>query len=100
MAERKGGVTITVRVHPRAGRNQLYLPNHAERVQARVTAPPAEDQANQAVVELLADWLDVAKSWVTLVTGHKSREKTFLIRGMSEDELAARVESLREDTVG
>lgn len=94
------GVAITVRVQPRAGRNQVYLPNHAEQVQVRVTAPAAEDQANRAAAELLADWLGVAKSRVRLVIGHKRREKTFEIDGMTEDQLAARVAALREDTAG
>lgn len=95
-----GGVAITVQVHPRASRNQVYLPEHSEQVQVRVTAPPIEGEANQAVLELLAGWLRVPKSRLELVQGHRGRDKTFLVEGMTEAELAARIQELREDTVG
>lgn len=96
----RSGVSLTVQVHPRASRNQVYLPEHGEQVEARVTAPAVEDQANRAVTELLADWLGVAKSRLELVSGHKGREKTFVIQDMTEQELAARIEGLREDNAG
>ena len=100
MARTQSGLALTVRVHPRAGATQVYLPEHGEQVQVRVTAPAAEDRANKATIEAVADWLGVAKSRVILVQGHKAREKTFEIMGLTEDELAAKMEGLREDTRG
>ncbi|OGY90688.1 MAG: hypothetical protein A3B30_00685 [Candidatus Komeilibacteria bacterium RIFCSPLOWO2_01_FULL_52_15] len=40
---------------------------------------PIEGKANEAITEALADYFNVAKSKVTLVSGHASREKLFEI---------------------
>ena len=48
---------------------------------------------NAALVDALRDWLGVKKSQVELTTGPTSRDKMFLIRGMTPDELTELVES-------
>ena len=48
---------------------------------ARVRAVPADGEANAAVQALLAQWLGVAKSRLTLVSGAKSRVKSFAVSG-------------------
>lgn len=40
-----------------------------------VTSPPAEGEANQAVIELLADYFDVAPSLIKIKSGNKSAHK-------------------------
>ena len=45
-----------------------------------VTAAPENNKANQAVVNLLAKTFGVAKSSITLVQGHHSREKIIEIQ--------------------
>ena len=45
------------------------------RVQLRVTAPPADGAANDAVVRLLAAALDVPRSDLTLLRGASARVK-------------------------
>lgn len=47
---------------------------------ARVRALPADGEANNALVRLIADWLDLAKSSVSLSAGQKSRIKTVTVR--------------------
>ena len=48
---------------------------------ARVRAVPAEGEANAAVEELIARWLDVPKSTVRVTAGAKSRIKSLTISG-------------------
>jgi len=57
----------------------------------KLTAPPVEGAANKAAVEFIAELLGVRKSQVALVSGHTSREKTFEITGLSEEDLRARL---------
>lgn len=45
----------------------------------RVRTPPIDGRANEQVRELLAKHLNVPKSTVTLVRGHKSKKKVFEI---------------------
>ncbi len=42
-----------------------------------VKAPPAEGRANEAVIEVLADYLGIPKRSLRLVSGHKSKHKIF-----------------------
>ena len=65
---------LEVRVTPRAGRNELLLAGDGS-VSARVCAPPADGQANAAVIQLVADRLGIAKSRLSIASGAASRKK-------------------------
>lgn len=68
--------TLKVRVTPRASRNEVVRWD-GETLYVRVTAPPAEGQANEACRDLLAKVLNVPKSRISLIQGAHSRDKTF-----------------------
>jgi uncharacterized protein len=67
---------ISVRVHPRSSAVRVIRRNSGE-CEVWVTAPPADNRANEAVQEALAEFFSVSKSRVRLVRGAKSRVKTF-----------------------
>jgi len=50
----------------------------------RLTAPPVDGAANEALVDFLSTTLSIGKSQVEIVSGHTSREKRIKIVGMSE----------------
>ena len=61
-----------------------------------VTAPPLEGRANKACVVFLSKVLGCAKRSIELVSGQKSRSKTFEIAGLTAAEVEARlVESIK-----
>ena len=62
----------------------------------RVTRPPADGEANRAVIGLLARALGVPPSSVDLVGGARSRTKRFAVRGLSGAELRARLAALAD----
>ena len=65
---------ITVYVKPKAKLNQVKkLTDNT--YQVSVTAPAEKGKANQAVVELLAKYLNLKKNQVHLVAGFKARQK-------------------------
>ncbi|BCW95564.1 MAG: DUF167 domain-containing protein [Fimbriimonadales bacterium] len=69
---------ISVKVVPRAARNELQaLPDGS--YCARVVAPPADGEANRAVIRLLAEHFKVAPSRVRLISGATHRQKVFEI---------------------
>jgi len=53
----------------------------------RLTAPPVDGAANEALVDFLSRTLDLSKSSIEIVSGHTSREKRVKISGMSEEEV-------------
>jgi uncharacterized protein len=84
------GVLLAVRAQPSAKRNAV-LGEQAGALKVAVSAPPEDGRANAAIVEMLRDWLGVKRSQVELASGQTNRNKTFLIRGVTPEELQAMV---------
>jgi uncharacterized protein len=64
-------------------------------LRARVSAPPVEGAANQALVRLIATELGVARSSVRLVAGAAGRDKLVVVEGVEPGDLLARWPGLR-----
>lgn len=83
-------VLLAVKLQPRANKTEISGPLGDE-LKIKVTAPPVDAAANEALVAFLADQLDCPRSSVVLVRGHKSRRKVIQIHGVSPDDVAARL---------
>lgn len=84
---------IKVKVQPKASQDQaLGFQNDVLRV--RVTAVPERGKANQALIGLLAQVLDVPKGWIQIRRGHGSRDKWVEIAGVSTDDIERRLTSI------
>ena len=57
----------------------------------RVAAPPERGKANEAALELLSRTLGVAITDLRLVSGHRARDKTVEVAGLSADEAERRL---------
>ncbi len=75
----KNGAAIAIRVVTRAKKNEIAEIMSDGTLKVRVTAPPVEGKANKAVIDLIADVLDVPASSVEIVAGATSREKLISI---------------------
>jgi uncharacterized protein (TIGR00251 family) len=82
------GTLLSVKLQPRASTNQI-VPHYGigAELRIRVTAPPVDAAANEALVELLAKQLDCARGRVELVRGHKSRHKVVKLHGFTPAEV-------------
>jgi hypothetical protein len=60
-------------------------------LRVRVTAPPVEGRANDALLRLLARALDVPVSRLRIVRGQTQRNKVVAVEGLSADEVHARL---------
>lgn len=74
------GIELDVWVSPRASKPGLG-PLRGDRLRAAVSAAPVDGEANEAVRELLARQLGVARGQVALLRGATGRNKTLLISG-------------------
>jgi uncharacterized protein len=86
--EREGGVTFAVRVTPRASRDAVGG-EHDGALKVRLTAPPVDDRANDALRRLLANCLNVPIAAVRIVAGEKSRTKRVVVAGVTREQVAA-----------
>jgi uncharacterized protein len=77
-----------VRVIPRASRDAIEGEFQGA-LKVRLTAPPIEDRANDALRRLLATRLNVPVSAVRIVSGEKSRNKRVLVVGVTQAQVAS-----------
>jgi uncharacterized protein (TIGR00251 family) len=87
----KHGAALTVRVTPRARKDEIggILADGTLRV--RITAPPVEGKANEALVSFLAKVLAVRKSRIEIVAGEKGLDKIVSVLDMTSGEAEARI---------
>ena len=86
---------VRIRVHAQPGAKQSRIAGaYGETVKIAVATPPVDGKANKALQKLLAGWLEVAVSSVTLASGMTGREKQFLISGVSPEEAKEKLEKL------
>ncbi len=79
--------TLILSVHAQPGAKRTEVAGlHGDALRIRVAAPALEDRANAALIEFIAERLGVPRRNVTLVSGTKSREKRFEIRGSVDPE--------------
>lgn len=86
LRETPGGILLAVKLQPRASKNEIGAPLGDE-LRIKVTAPPVDAAANEALVKFLAGQLDCARSRVELIRGHKSRHKVVQLHGFTPEEV-------------
>jgi len=82
LKETAGGTLLSVKLQPRAAKNEIGAPLGDE-LKIKVTAPPVDAAANQALIELLAEMLGCSRGKVELIRGQTSRHKTILLHGFT-----------------
>ena len=93
LGEHPDGCVLPVRAQPGA-RKSGVLGEQAGALKVAVTAPPEDGRANKALVEVLAEALDLRRSQVELTAGATSRDKRFLLRGVPRTEVEVRLRAL------
>jgi uncharacterized protein (TIGR00251 family) len=88
-------VSLAVRIQPRASKNEITRMDDG-RLKIRLTAPPVDGAANEALVTFLADRFRVGRSQVEIVSGHKGREKVIRITGIGGDAVQRLLNSPKE----
>jgi uncharacterized protein (TIGR00251 family) len=86
------GVTLAIKLQPRASTNEIGAATGAE-LRIRVTAPPVDAAANEALLRLLADTLGCPRGKVELIRGHTSRHKTVKVYGVTATEVFTKLDS-------
>jgi len=71
-------MNIQVFAHPNSKRPRIEK-DLFNNLHIYVNEPPLEGKANKAVIEALAEHLNVSKSTIQLIRGEKSKQKTFRI---------------------
>jgi uncharacterized protein len=98
MTERKfrlhdgaSGAAITVRVTPRSSKNEISEILDDGTIKVRLTAPPVEGKANQALIDFLAGVLDVAPGQIEIVAGLSGKDKLITVINMDSNTVHAKI---------
>ena len=83
-------VRLRIRVQPRASRDEI-AGWAGDLLRVRLTAPPVDGAANEALIRFLASRLDLPPSAMTLVSGHTGRAKVVEVDGLSAEEACRRL---------
>ena len=86
LRETSGGTLLSVKLQPRASKNEIGE-RLGDELKIKVTAPPVDAAANEALLKLLAEKLDCARGKVELLRGHTARHKTILLHGFKSAEV-------------
>ena len=90
VADKNGSVNFRVRVQPRASRDAVGGEWEGA-LKVRLTAPPVDSRANEALCRLLAGSLNVPAGAVRLLSGERSRTKRVEVDGVTADKIRALV---------
>ncbi|NJC96028.1 MAG: hypothetical protein C3F07_00690 [Anaerolineales bacterium] len=85
------GSALAVRVTPRASRNEIAEILDDGTIRVRLAAPPADNEANIALLEYLSEILGVPKSKLEIVAGATGRDKLISIMDMDVETAHQRI---------
>jgi uncharacterized protein (TIGR00251 family) len=88
ISERDGSICFLVRVQPRASRDGV-AGEFEGAIKIRLTAPPIDDRANEALRRFLATELNIPISAVRIAGGERSRTKRIEIQGVERGRILA-----------
>ena len=74
-------VRLSIRLQPRSSKNEI-AGLQGDHLKIRVTAPPVEGMANEALVDFLSQSLKISRRNVCIVSGHSSRNKIVEVSGV------------------
>jgi len=77
-------LALSVYVQPRAS-NNMIVGLYGKAIKVCVTAPPLDDKANTAVIQLFAELFGVPRSAVSIKSGRQARNKKILIASLAQE---------------
>ena len=76
---------LKIYLQPKSSKNEVVGP-YRNGIKVKITAPPVEGKANEALIRFLAKEFRISPSCIKIIRGHHSREKTLKISGLSLQE--------------
>ncbi len=94
MEEKSHRAIFSLKLIPRASKNELTEIMENGTVKIRLTAPPVEGKANQALIDFLSVILELKKEDITIISGHASRSKLVSVEGFEKADLISRIDKV------
>lgn len=92
-----GEVSIAIELQPSSSSSEILGINEwRQRLQVKVTSPALKGAANQALIDLMADFFGLSNSSVKLDSGAKDRRKRILLSDTSLEIVVEKLEHYLE----
>ncbi len=85
MKETKDGIVINIKISPNAKRNEIIVSETETKI--KITAQPIDGKANKSLIEYLSKEFKIPKTYIEIIKGETSKEKTILFRTTDEEKL-------------
>lgn len=83
-------IIFKVYLQPKSSKNEI-IGFYRDGIKVKLTAPPVEGKANEALIRFLAKELGVSPSCIEIIRGQHSREKTLKISGNVDQDLVKKI---------
>ena len=93
--QNKNQIILTVRVSPNARRSGFDGLWDDTAVRVALFAPPVDGKANEALIDFLADFFDLRKSAIKILSGHTARLKRLSLTFPDDDSATTATEKLK-----
>lgn len=90
------GVTIMVKVTPRAPRNKVSDILENGTIKISLTAPPVDGKANHKLLEFFSEIINIPIANIEILSGQTGHLKLIKIRGISKNDLSACIQKQLE----
>lgn len=87
----KKGSALAIRVTPRASRNEIVDLLEDGTIKVRIAAPPADGEANETLIEFMAEILGVPRSRLDIIAGATGRDKLIAVFDMDVETAHSRI---------
>ena len=84
------GVVMSVRAIPRAGRSGI-AGTRGDALLVRLAAAPVDGAANEELIAVLANALDIPRRQLSVIAGERARDKRVLVEGATLAEVEVRL---------
>jgi len=91
MHDGQKGSALAVRITPRATRNEIVEVLDDGTIKVRIAAPPADNEANEVLIEYLSEILGVPRSKLDIVAGASGRDKLIAVVDMDVETVHQRI---------
>lgn len=89
----KSGLQLACHVQPGSKVEEIKVIDSVLHI--KTSAQPKDNEANTEVIKIVSDLFGTAKSNVTIVRGHKDRNKIVLVSGLSLEKAKAAIDKLQ-----
>ncbi|QEE15165.1 DUF167 domain-containing protein [Promethearchaeum syntrophicum] len=73
-----GSYIVKINVKTNSKRNRIY--QDGEMLRVDINSPPVKGKANNSIIKLLSKTIGISKSSISIIRGHTSHTKIFLIK--------------------